>query len=673
MAINLTPCPRLQFVDANGDPISGGKVYTYVAGTTTPLATYTDYTGATANANPVILDTSGRAAIWLTQGSSYKFVIKTSADVTVYTEDGISASLSSSQLSASSGSSLIGFIQSGASAVARTAQEKMREKFSVFDFLTVAQIADVKAGTKLLDVSAGIQAAINAIPTSSGGSTGQGGYDLVFDPGVYRIDTGLVIGSRRMSFVGAPMIGSNGTTIITDDVDLLMVDASTGALDTFSMNGIQLQGPGKGTGTGIGIKLGRSGQPMFDSRISNCWFTGIPAEAIYLENAADYHIEDNGIENSAVGVLIRSTSNSDGQSNFVKRNTIYACTKGVYVTAGRAAYNSDDNQICDNVFWLCGTNPGGTGDNTNGGIVIDSVDATNPSVRGTAIKKNTFRGCVGDIRLFGHNGLNGGNTGVNDTDIDGNYSDRGYRQFIYSDGANTTRLKGNSVNSPSQEADGIYYAFHFQGTYDSVLILPGNSISDQTAGSVRPAVGLSLAGTGTNVYLAAGNKFSGKNSAYAFGSTTFARGLTSEGAWQPTLKGDGTAGTQTYSTRNGTWTRSGDLVWASCEIVMTALDGATAGNIYIDGLPFPHSTPDDSTPIAAAIGSFSNITLAANTYLMARTSGAKANGVFLIAGNTAGAYAVIQAAAIAADTGLCLTIVYRAKTGGALDSNATVS
>ena len=84
----ISPVPFLQFIDANGAPLAGGKLYTYAAGTTTPLATYTTYAGTVSNANPVILDSAGRASVWLGAGS-YKFVLKDSTDVLVYTTDNI--------------------------------------------------------------------------------------------------------------------------------------------------------------------------------------------------------------------------------------------------------------------------------------------------------------------------------------------------------------------------------------------------------------------------------------------------------------------------------------------------------------------------------------------------------------------------------------------------------
>jgi len=67
---SLSPTPKLQFFGTDGLPLVGGKLYTYQAGTTTPIATYTDYTGVTLNTNPVILDSAGQANVWLTDSTS---------------------------------------------------------------------------------------------------------------------------------------------------------------------------------------------------------------------------------------------------------------------------------------------------------------------------------------------------------------------------------------------------------------------------------------------------------------------------------------------------------------------------------------------------------------------------------------------------------------------------
>jgi hypothetical protein len=65
--------PRATFLDPNGVPLANGCIFTYSGGTSTPLATYTDYTGGTANPNPIPLDSTGSAVIWLS-ANAYKFV-----------------------------------------------------------------------------------------------------------------------------------------------------------------------------------------------------------------------------------------------------------------------------------------------------------------------------------------------------------------------------------------------------------------------------------------------------------------------------------------------------------------------------------------------------------------------------------------------------------------------
>ena len=92
MAVNLSPIGNAQqFFDNTGVPLNGGLLYTYQAGSTTPLATYTDINGTVANANPIVLDASGRLAneVWLTYGFNYKFVLKNSAGSTIGTYDNI--------------------------------------------------------------------------------------------------------------------------------------------------------------------------------------------------------------------------------------------------------------------------------------------------------------------------------------------------------------------------------------------------------------------------------------------------------------------------------------------------------------------------------------------------------------------------------------------------------
>jgi len=100
----LAPTPKFTGFDTNGNPVTGGKLCTYLAGTTTPVATYTDVGLTTPNANPIILDAAGRATIFLSPGTSYKFLLLTAGSdstcatgTTVWTQDNIQTVPASSQ------------------------------------------------------------------------------------------------------------------------------------------------------------------------------------------------------------------------------------------------------------------------------------------------------------------------------------------------------------------------------------------------------------------------------------------------------------------------------------------------------------------------------------------------------------------------------------------------
>lgn len=89
-----------QFFDNSGNVLTGGKIYTYEAGTTTPLTTYTSSSGNTAHTNPIVLDAAGRVPggeIWNAL-LLYKFVLKTSADVTIATYDNVGSSFNATAI-----------------------------------------------------------------------------------------------------------------------------------------------------------------------------------------------------------------------------------------------------------------------------------------------------------------------------------------------------------------------------------------------------------------------------------------------------------------------------------------------------------------------------------------------------------------------------------------------
>jgi hypothetical protein len=96
----LAPLPQLQFFDQGGRPLAFGCVFTYQNNSTTPLATFTDYTGTTQNTNPVILSAGGSANIWMQAGLAYMFRVKAAggtncaAGSSLYTVNGIGGGVS---------------------------------------------------------------------------------------------------------------------------------------------------------------------------------------------------------------------------------------------------------------------------------------------------------------------------------------------------------------------------------------------------------------------------------------------------------------------------------------------------------------------------------------------------------------------------------------------------
>lgn len=93
MAVKLSPVAgaAAQFFDNSGQVLTGGLLYTYLAGTTTPAVTYTSNSGATPNSNPIVLDAAGRVPyeIWLDDRTLYKFILQTQYSVQIGSWDNI--------------------------------------------------------------------------------------------------------------------------------------------------------------------------------------------------------------------------------------------------------------------------------------------------------------------------------------------------------------------------------------------------------------------------------------------------------------------------------------------------------------------------------------------------------------------------------------------------------
>jgi hypothetical protein len=233
MSVNLSLLggAAAQFFDNSGNVLTGGKIYTYLAGTTTPEATYTSSSGFTAHTNPIVLDAAGRVPsgeIWLTENSVYKFVLKTSTEVTLGTYDNVPGANNQTELNnfkaaladetdPAKGDALVGYHQSNQlglipNTYGRTVHDKLQEFVSVFDFMTDAEIQAVTTNS-VLDVTISVQNALDYT------ESGRPKY-LKFPPGDYRV-TQITIGrtgnrnGSTYDFYGTTVSGiGSGTSII---------------------------------------------------------------------------------------------------------------------------------------------------------------------------------------------------------------------------------------------------------------------------------------------------------------------------------------------------------------------------------------------------------------------------------------------------------------------------
>lgn len=301
MPTDLSPSPKLQFFSSSGELLVGGKLYSYQAGTTTPLATYTDSTGTTANTNPIILDVRGEANVWLGT-SAYKFVLKDSNDVSIWTVDNITSAQGLANavqtnltnyinsVAASSGSSLVGFLQSGANAVARTVQSKNREVVNVKDFGAV--------GDGVVDDTVAIQSAINQVSVRGGG-------EVIFDMGRY------LITSRLTANTGVLLNG----LVRTD------ISSNTNGSGIAAAKPIIIWG-GVANETMYRIQPANVGDCVWGGGAVNIEWDGatLAACAVWLDNTK-YATFNGKVRNvQYAGVIVDSTSGS--VSNFSMKNNI---------------------------------------------------------------------------------------------------------------------------------------------------------------------------------------------------------------------------------------------------------------------------------------------------------------------------------------------------------------
>lgn len=210
MSATLLPNGKASFVDSEGQPLVGGRLYTYLAGTSTPAPTWADANQTAINTNPIILDARGEASIFWS--GNYKVSLHDALDAPIWTQDNVSPQditgfVTAASLAASGGSNLIGFIQGGAGALLRTAQSKMREQIGYGDHSTLSQSITYAGAARDIDM-AGQTATLGVAPTNQYGTRFRQGKvlipsgvgDFTYQQNTYADDAnGLMIGRENLA------------------------------------------------------------------------------------------------------------------------------------------------------------------------------------------------------------------------------------------------------------------------------------------------------------------------------------------------------------------------------------------------------------------------------------------------------------------------------------------
>ena len=541
MSAYLTPSPFMQFLTAGGIPLVGGKLYTYAAGTTTPLATYTSYAGTIANANPVILNSRGEAAVWL-GSAAYKFTLKDSTDVEIWTADNITTqdallALASFQstLAGSTGSTLVGFTQNGPGTT-RTVQSKLSDSYSVADF----------GFSTSASATANATAFVNAWNISK---------QLTIPAGTYNV-TGL----PNFATLGARIQGIGKVVLnITGAGPGLIVDAGTTAgvvVQNIVIDNLTINCTGAAT---IGVFIRGITHSQFN-RLRSINFPAYAMLCQFMVSNSFYDFCHSGNEPGiitpsviGVGLGLRNANEQCADCTFV--NLIVEGTSGNGLVLDETASNTFIGGTVEG----CGTVTG------YGGILIGPNNSGN-TFTNMFLEAN---GIGGDATTFHVKCAGIRNTFVNLYADDGTGYATLHSPLIWIYGGNSTAFFGGSI--------------------DTLKIGAGvkNTVTNSLAYNLNGTGTITDAGTNTRHIQLFNVSPSG---------TTLPDSYVTKNTWTPvaaslTIAG---AGVPTYV---GTFERIGDFVSFTIRVTCTTTTAATAGSTSFTA---PTSTVVSGTCVAAS-------------------------------------------------------------------------
>ena len=513
MSATLSPPPKLQFFTAGGIPLVGGHLYTYAAGTVTPLATYTDASGTTQNPVDIVLDARGEApnGVWL-NGASYKFVLA-SADapaVAIWTVDNVNAQEAINDLLAfeallagSTGSTLVGFTQTGPGTT-RTVQSKLSDSYSVADFGFLPSAS----------AAANTTAFANAWNISR---------QLTIPAGTYNVGAlpNFAILGARIQGIGRVVLN------ITGAGPGLVVDAgappSTTVVQDIVIDNLTINCTGAAT---IGVFI----RGITHSQFNRLRPINFPAYAMlcnFMVSNSFYDFCHSGNESGitvpsviGVGLGLRNAGEQCADCTWI--NPVIEGTSG----NGLVLDETYENTFVGGTIEGCGYTTG------YGGILIGPNNTQNTFI-GTALESN---GIAADATTFHIK-----NAGLRTSFINIS-ADNTLSGLVWMYGGNSAAFRGGQIHDLKIDA-GVKNTVTYSLAYDGTITNAGTDTRHIQLYNIT-------------------------------GATTLPDSYVTKSTYTPTVAGIAVVGTPTYV---GTYERVGDLVSFTIRVTSTTSTAATAG------------------------------------------------------------------------------------------------
>jgi hypothetical protein len=304
-----------QFFDNNGTILSGGKLYTYSAGSTSPLTTYTSSSAATLNPNPIILDSAGRvpAEVWVNSSSIAKFVLKDSTDVLIGTWDNIPSLVSSLNLTGTNNGVVyfnsVGTFTSGSNLTFDGANLGVSGAATIGSNLTVAGpsalTGNVTAGGTL-SVTGGTT--LNGTLTTYGNTTLSGTLSV----------TGNVIGTTNVTGT----LTTSGTTTLATGSTLTASPSATDSSTKIATTAFV---------TASALGYNQTWQDVTASRTSGTTYTNSTGKPIMVAISVNY---GGSLTIAVSGVTVLTSGSSTPSYYDQQASTILVPPSATYVVTG---------------------------------------------------------------------------------------------------------------------------------------------------------------------------------------------------------------------------------------------------------------------------------------------------------------------------------------------------